>query len=348
MRTDLISFLIALPILAGCDLLSGDSDEVTFDEMFPEVWRITLEEVASEPMAAISNLLPRPDGGFVVVDARTHRIREYDANGRLERVLGGPGRQVGELQEPTAVMRGEGGELHVVERGSSRRTVFWPADSASTFELPGLYGFWLHRIDDGFIAGVGAEEARFAILSPDGQLRARFGSRDRRVVQTPYWIYYVQERATAFGDRIFINSSFSPVVRVFSTVGDSLYSIVARPSDWVEPAHPGVNSTATAGDRIRLDRWARSFTVVAGLAATNGVLVVQFGGHDPGPTDPYRVIPRTASVFEIDGSRLAADIELKMPILAGGEFLYLLAARPPEPWTISVRIWARPDLEADG
>ncbi len=338
--------LLATSTLASCDVVRRD-ESPGFDDLFPEVARIVLQPDPDEPMANISSLIGRPDGGVVVVDGRTHRVREFDASGRLEHVLGGPGRGPGGLRDPSAAMLGPNGELHVVERGSSRRTVFWPGDSVSISTLPGLYGFAIQRIPDGYLVGLGTEDERLAILSSGDELVARFARRDPRIALTPYWIYYAQERVAVFGDLVFVNSSFSPVVRVFSTLGDSLYSIRGRPTGWMEATHPGVSSVATAGDRVRMDSWARSFTVVAGLVATSGVVVVQYGRHDPKPDDPYGVKPITASVFSIEGQNLASGIELGRRILAGGERVYVLESEPPDAWTISVRVWSRPRLRDD-
>lgn len=335
----LFAFLAVVPLLA-CDRGRSPDPAPSFDDLFPEVAQVTLEEAEDDPIVEITSLAPRPGGGFIVVDGPADRVRLYDATGRLERSLGGRGEGPGELQSPTAAAEGASGELHVVQRVGSRHTVFWPADSVSVRRVPGLYGFWLHRLSDGFVMGVGRQDERFAVLSSEGAVRARFGRRDPRVQETPFWVFFVQARATVLGDRIFVSSSFSPKVRVFSTEGDSLYTFGTPPRGWIEPTNPEIGTIASDADRARLEAWARGFTVVTGLAGADGVVLVQYGRHDPRPGEPYHVVRESVDVYSRDGVKLAEGLELPQRILAGGLRIRLLESSPPEGWTISVREWS--------
>lgn len=312
----------------------------TFDNLFPEFARLSLEELPDDPLAEITSLRPLSNGGFVVVDGQSDRVREYGSTGRLRRTLGSSGDGPGELRQPTDAVEGPEGELHVIERGSPRHTVFWSADSVTTTELPGLYGFWLQETDIGLVAGVGTPRERFASLSYDGDLIARFALRKPEIQETPFWVFFVRERATALGDRIYINESFSPTIRVFSPSGDSLHAFGTTPQNWIDPTHPGIATISNPADRERIEAWARSFSVVTDIAATDSVLIVQYGRHNPSPTDSYHLVRKNADVYSMNGRKIVEGLELSKRILSGGEGIYVLEAEPPNPWTISVRRWS--------
>ncbi len=312
----------------------------TFDALFPEERLVSLEEDVDDPLTQITSFTPRADGSFVIVDGPAARARQYDAEGRLERVWGRPGEGPGELRMPSAAAYGPSGELHVVERGSPRRTVFWAEDSVSVHRLPANYGYWLHAAGEGLVVGLGTPDERFGLLSYDGHLTARFARRDPQIAEMPFWVFFVRERAAVAGDRVFVNSSFDPTIRVYSTSGDSLFAFGTAPPTWVEPTRPDIAAISGPADRARIEAWARSFTVVTGLAAVDGVLVVQYGRHDPGPNASDRVVRRTADVYAVDGEKLVEGISFDRRILAGGARLYVLESEPPDAWTISVRRYA--------
>jgi len=339
MRLHRISCTVCAALVSACG-----SDRVgtvpSFDALFPEVRRVSLEEDADDPLTQITSFTPRADGGFVIVDGPAARVRVYDAAGRLERVWGRPGEGPGELRAPSAAAYGPSGELHVVERGSPRRTVFWPEDSVSVHRLPANYGYWLHAAAEGLLVGLGTQDERFGLLSYDGNVIARFGRRDPRIAEAPFWVFFVRERAAVAGDRVFVNSSFDPTIRVYSTSGDSLYAFGTAPRTWVEPTRPEIATISSPADRARIEAWVRTFTVVTGLAAVDGVLVVQYGRHDPGPNASDRVVRHTADVYAADGEKLVEGVPLDRRILAGGSRLYLLESEPPGPWTVSVRRYA--------
>lgn len=312
----------------------------TFDALFPEERRVSLEEDADDPLTEITGFTPRADGGFVVVDGPAARVRQYNAAGRLERVWGRPGEGPGELRMPSAAAYGPSGELHVVERGSPRRTVFWAEDSVSVHRLPANYGYWQLAIV--------REEAEPLVLRAEtdeealtcGVEIARFERRDPRIAETPFWVFFVRERAAVGGDRVFVNSSFDPTIRVYSTSGDFLFAFGTAPPTWVEPTRPDIAAISSPADRARIEAWARTFTVITDLAAVDGVLVVQYGRHDPGPNASDRVVRRTADVYTVDGDKRVEGLPLDRRILAGGRRLYVLESEPPGPWTVSVRRYA--------
>ena len=208
-RLHWIACAVCAVLAGGCG--SDRAERVpSFDAFFPEERVVNLEEDADDPLTEITSFTPRADGGFVIVDGPAARVRQYDAAGRLERVWGRPGEGPGELRAPSAAAYGPSGELHVVERGSPRRTVFWAEDSVSVHRLPASYGYWLHAAGEGLLVGLGTQDERFGLLAYDGQLTARFERRDPRIAETPFWVFFVREHAAVAGDRVFVNSSFDP------------------------------------------------------------------------------------------------------------------------------------------
>jgi hypothetical protein len=338
--TAALSCALSLAACEGDQRGSFDS----FDEVFPELRRVSFEENADDPLTEMTGLAAGPDGGFIVVDGPASRIRAFDADGRILRVIGRPGDGPGELENPTAAVYGRTGELHVVERGSPRHTVFWPGDSVSVTRLPGHYGFWLHATNDGLIVGLGTQDERFAVLSRDDSVIARFGHRNKEISETPFWIFFVQDRAAVAGDRIYVSSSFDPFIRVFSTSGDSLSVFGTAPPHWVAPSRPGVETLSAPGDQERIAEWVRGFTVVTGLAAVDDVVIVQYGRHDPLPSSRSNLVRETADIYVQGTDKIVEGITLDRRIFSDGQSVFVIEAEPPDPWTISVRRLARSRL----
>lgn len=336
MRSHWTSYAVCVVLVGACGSDRAGTAP-TFDALFPEERQVSLEEDPDDRVTEITSFTPRADGGFVIVDGPAGRLREYDAAGRLERVWGRPGQGPGEFRTPSAAAYGPSGELHVVDRGSPRRTVFWAEDSVSVYRLPASYGYELHAVGEGLVVGIGTQDERFGILSYDGRLVARFERRNPRIAETPFWVFFVRERAAVVGDRVYVNSSFDPTIRVYSTAGDLLHAFGTAPPTWIEPTRPGIAAISTPEDRARIEAWARSFTVVAGLAAIDGVLVVQYGRHDPRPSASDHIVLHTADVYAADGEKLFEGIPLGRRILAGGRRLYVLESEPPDGWTVSMR-----------
>jgi len=115
------------------------------------------------------------------------------------------------------------------------------------------------------------------------------------------------------------------------------------PRDWVPVSAPPISDLSAPGSRERLEQWSRSFTVVRRIAAVaDSVLVVEYGRHDPREGDPYFVVPTTVDVYSADGQKLAEGLNLPGPVVGGGPHLLLLAAEPPNAWTVSVLEWRGP------
>src|SRR5690606_1763313 len=112
---------------------------------------------------------------------------------------------------------------------------------------------------------------------------ARFGRRDPRIAETPFWVFFVRGHAAVADGRVFVNSSVDPTIRVYSTSGGSFFAFGTAPSTWVEPTRPDIAAISSPADRARIEVWTRTFTVVSGLAGVDGVFVVQCGRHDPRP-----------------------------------------------------------------
>lgn len=335
-------------IVAGCLFAATASacaadeagQDVSFDNVFRTIERVNFAEPPGDPITDITGFAAHPDGGFLIVDGPAHRVLRYSADGELMGVLGREGRGPGELTSPTAVAISPSREVHVVERGSPRLTTFWSDDSVTVSRLPGHYGFWLQALDEGLLVGVGAQSERLARLSTDGDLITRFGRRHEEIASRPFWVFFVREHVSATHDRVYLNSSFSPLVRVFSADGDSLLTIGEAPAAWVPASSPDVATISSDADRARLKAWVQTFSVVAGIAAVDEVVVVQYGSHRPLTNDAYNVEGEYADIFSTEGERLLASVPFTGRLILGGEYLYVLESEPPNGWSISVREWA--------
>lgn len=303
---------------------------------FRSVRSVALEEVADDPTVALTALTVSPGGDLYVVDGPAGRIRQFAPSGAAVATFGRPGDGPGELRQPMSLAL-VGDSIYVVERGSPRVTVFLGDSTVRTWRLPAQYGFWIDRVPDGFVAGLGTENERFAILAGDGTVRSRFGFRDPKVRDTPYWVFFVAERAVRVRDEIIVSSSFRARLRRYSLTGDSIGTFGEPPPTWIEPtAPPAVQDLDPESRRDRIADWSRSFTVVTQLAVVDdSLIVVGYGHHEPSSSDPGSVVHETADVYALSGAKLHEGVPFPWPIVAGGRVLYVIDAAPPAPWTIS-------------
>lgn len=310
------------------------------DGYFEEAGRVVLEEAAGDPIAAVPWLTRRPGGGFVLADEQAGHVRLFDAAGRQEAVLGRPGDGPGEFDASTAAVELPSGRVLVTEGDDPVLTIFEPGSEPRQVELPGNYGTWLDRIGEDVVVGMGSRGERFAILSAAGSVRSTFGAVAPEVNEIPFWIFFARDHGTVLGDRVAINTSFYPTVRLFDAAGDSAGVIGEAPSFWEQPGPPPLDRLAGPGDRERVAAWARGFTVVRRLVAVaDTLLVVQYGRHEPVPGDPYHVRPTRVDVYTPAGHRLAEGLELPYPVVGGGTELLVLTRQPPDPWEVTLYRW---------
>lgn len=326
--------------LVACAESGADDTEASTDGAFEEVGRITLEEDPADPLASISSLTRRPGGGYLVVDGLSDEVHVFDADGRRQRVLGGSGDGPGELDAPTAAVELADGRVLVTQRANPRMTVFPSAGPPSLRTLPGVYGQWLADLDGRLAVRIGSRGDRFVVTTYEGDSLASFGALADAVNETPFWIYYARENAARFGQRIAINTSFYPTVRVFSTDGVLVDSLGSAPDSWVQAGAPPVDQARTPATQEAVKEWSRQFTVVSALAGLeSGQLVVQYGRHSPTDQDTYAIEPTTIDVYNADGTKVASGVEVSGLVLVGGPDLVVLVAEPPEPWTVARYAW---------
>jgi hypothetical protein len=102
-----------------------------------------LDEPAEEVFGALTDVEADAEGRLVVLDGRHSVVRVFDANGRYENSVGGPGMGPGELRAPKSLVIGTNGSLyvfdatrrvHVFTRRANahryQRTVTLPVDAA--------------------------------------------------------------------------------------------------------------------------------------------------------------------------------------------------------------------------
>lgn len=335
---------LASSTLSACSGPSPDPSAASdFDVVFEEVARVSLEEDASDPIADIEMVSRRPGGGYLVVDALGDEVRVFDQNGDLERKLGRSGDGPGELDSPMSAVEVTDGRVFVAQRANPRLTVFLPDGNPLTLSVPGAYGWWLGDLGDRLAVGIGSRGDRFALLSYGGDSLASFGPVAREVIEVPFWIYYAREHAAVYGDRIAINTSFYPSVRIFDSDGTLLDSIGDAPESWVQAGPPPVDQARDDDAREAVRAWSRSFSIVAGLhGMSTGHLVVQYGRFEPTEQDTYHVRPTTVDVYDSEGAKVISDVALEDQVLAGGLRLLVLVGRPPEPWTLAEYELRRP------
>lgn len=311
------------------------------DEVFRADRRIALEEDENDPVVDLSAVTVLSDGGLLVVDQPASRVRRFDGEGNRNGVVGRRGEGPGELRQPSSAVAGPGDTLFVVQRGGPRLTAYGPDGApARAFEVPGSYGHWVAMVGDGLVVGIGTLSERYAALTRTGETIATFGVRRPAPSRFPAGNFIVDDHQAVAGDRILVNTSFSPRIRVYDSEGDSVRAFGEPPPSWTGAAPPSPGEVEGGSDEEQMRRWLTSFTIVTGLATVgDSLVVVQHGRHDPTPEQAYRVRHEWIDVYHLDGTKLYEGIPLEEPIVAGGDRLYTLGEEPPGPWTIHAYEW---------
>jgi hypothetical protein len=156
------------------------------------------------------------------------------------------------------------------------------------------------------------------------------------VTETPYWIFFVRENAVVIGDRILVNSSFEPWIRVYDLAGDSPGAFGTSPPGWrAASAPPPVENLDAESRQKMIAAWSRSFSVVTQMAVVaDSFLVVGYGHHDPIPSDANHIVHETIDIYTQDGTKLSGGLDFPWPIVAGGELLHVITEGPP--WRITL------------
>lgn len=127
-------------------------------------------------------------------------------------------------------------------RGGPRLTAYGPDGApARAFEVPGSYGHWVAPVGDELVVGIGTRSERYATLTRTGETVATFGVRRPAPSRFPAGNFIVDDHQAVAGDRILVNTSFSPRIRVYDTEGDPIRTFGEPPPSWTgaEPPSPG-------------------------------------------------------------------------------------------------------------
>jgi hypothetical protein len=124
-------------------------------------------------------------------------------------------------------------------------------------------------------------------------------------------------------------------MRVYSVDGDSIASFGQPLRSWLDAPQPERGAFVGVGGMARAQEWLNSFTVVAGIfPLKDSLLVVQYGRHEPEPTEMYAIRRTTVDVYDRHGRKILEDIAFAKRILGGGEHF----ASWPTGWNTAKRI----------
>lgn len=327
--------LAAVLLVAACGGEEGPVRGLAFEEVFREEARVALATDTADPVVEVTALAVRPDGGLLVVDGPAGRVRAFGPDGGRGTVFGRPGEGPGELERPSGAAVGPDGSLYVVQRGGPRVTVYGPDGETRSFPLPGHYGYWAAAVGSRLAVGTATRGDRFALLEPAGDTVATFGPRRPDPARYPVGQFVFDDHAAVTEDRILVNTSFSPAIRVHSAGGDSLRSFGAAPPSW-SPPEPLSGEGGAVETTADVRKWLRGRTAVAGLAVLgDSLVVVQYGRFAPTPEQDQRLVPTAVDVYRTDGTKVYEELALDAPVLAGGDRLWTLIGEPPGPWTLA-------------
>lgn len=312
----------------------------TFEEAFHASSSVELEEPDSALVTGVETLAVGPDGRLAVPDREMHQVRIYDSEGRLVANLGREGSGPGEFDAPLDVAFAADGRLFVSEAGESRITRFTrDFRFDTTFRVQDAYYVEeLEPLGERLLAYVSRPQAGaecLRIYDLDGRLVDTFHPRRREYRDVPYWsatagrILAVSRAHVVAGGNLLY-----PLVHYDAT--GALRDSIGRPPPAWRPVPRPERGQFMGPDRFRrFERWRRTFATIASAAIyRDSLLVVTHERLDPDVL-AYEEVSYTADVYRLNGEKVWVAVPLPGPLLAGGEFLHVLARSPPGPWTIS-------------
>ena len=108
-----------------------------------------------------------PEGGILVTDSGTHRVRRFAADGTPIASFGSRGKGPGQFEEPVGIATGSDGAIYVADAGNARIQKF---DKAFTFVAEFPVGAWVDR---------DRRNKPHVEVLPDGRLLATTGPQER-------------------------------------------------------------------------------------------------------------------------------------------------------------------------
>lgn len=164
------------------------------------------------------------------------------------------------------------------------------------------------------------------------------------IAEFPYWSSYAATPIAASTDRLFVGYSLRYPVMVYNGAGELLDSLSTPPPSFREAPvlRPGELSGPNGDTRLR--EWMEEFDVISALVVfEDSLLAVVHGRLRPSAAGVLQEHSRL-DVYNVRSlSKVAVDVAIPpgMRILTGRDGLYVLAASPPQPWTIA-RMRMRP------
>lgn len=304
-----------------------------------------LAEPSEFPLTDITSLRPVPWGGFLVVDRPSHQVRLHGARGNLLRVMGGFGQGPGELSEPSDASIGPDGRIYITEFGNGRVSVFSATGAFdTTFVVDERIPYVVASHPQGLLIGAFAEQGRlFHVTSLQGRVLSSFYERDSRLREVPYWGSTNRDYATVSLHRILIANTMVYPVHEYEIDGSYLGAFSKEPGYWVQASEPKLGDFSGTGAEEPLRRWLASFTIITGVYFLDASTVVVANGvfgaaeEEAGQSDLLRMRSRWLDLYQADGARVAAGLQLPGELLAttsDGRLLVLTNA-PPGGWRIT-------------
>ena len=335
-----ILFYVTIAVLISGCLAPDDSREprsVSFEVLAASAGRVELEEPLAYHLSSIESIDVAPDGRMLLANRAQHRVHLYAADGALLAASGRIGSGTGEFDTPSAAIFGADEQIFVADAGNLRiQRLTAELDFDTLFHVPRVAGVTsLATFDGDLVAHVHTrvrEAPKFYRMSADGEPRGRFHPEHPLYDEVPYWrqrddrLVIGRDAIFAAGDKVY------PIYR-YDRQGVRVDSIGTPPPSWIPAPRPQRGEFADMSPD-RIGQWMRSHTWIDRLAIyEDTLLLVSHGRYDPDEV-AYLEATYTLDVYRIDGTKLYEDINLPGRVLHADDFLYLLTAEPPDPWTI--------------
>ncbi len=231
---------------------------------------------------------------------------------------------------------GPDGALNVADWGNGRISRFVNGSAFErTIPMPGS-PTWVAPVAGGFIVSMRGRLDRLAMVDTSGRIVREFASWPKEVQDVPYWGSITAAEVAVGAGRVFVASSLIYAVSVYSESGDSLGTFGTPPKSWAAASRPARGAFVGPSGMARAAEWLKTFTVISSLAVyRDSLLVVAHARPGPDVVNFNAQVPNGVDVYGVDGAGIAWDASLKGRVLAGGQYLYVLASEPPDGWAIA-------------
>jgi hypothetical protein len=317
----------------------------TFEEFFLIAGTLELRDRPDAPLGEIGLLVEARNGDLIVADAFLPSLKRFDHEGHLIAEFGSYGEGPQEFRYIGGLLEHGDGRVIIVDPRLNRiSVVHHDLRTDTVFSLGIRPGGSIAQVHGGYLLATapGPRRSAFSWLTdewkPAWDLPSPVPS---SVAEIPYWSGFAIPHMAVSSGLLVTGYSYGYPLQLYDTRGRLIDSMGWAPRSF--RAIPTVGRGAFSGPSgsERMDRWLRSFDVIADLRVLGDSLLVVTHGEFRFSRATGRVSAehRRIDIYNLHTrSKIAEDILLpsgSRVLATGRRGVYLLLDQPPNPWRIA-------------